>query len=200
MSELSIGVDVGEAIVADVEGGEAADAISSAARQDAEQLFSETDGAAGEIGGGGKKGGGGGAGEGGDGFSIDFGNASIDDSGDGSDDDLDEAAQEAADEAKDLVRSANSNPGMDALADLIDDEIDNQAEGMVDGNAPDLDALFGAIAQVHSTGTAQSCMTEGIKAAYDLLMEAYHAMSVHEALEGQGGFTTSEDEADDSVQ
>lgn len=184
MSELGIGMDIGEAIVADVEEGEAADAISSAARQDAEQLFSETDGASGEIGGGNKGGGSGGAGGGGGGFSIDFGGVSIDDSGDGSDDDLDEAAQEAAEEAKDLVRSMNSNPGMDALAEILDDEIDNQAEGMVDGNAPDVDALFGAIAGVHSSPTAQSCMTEGIQAAFDLLMEAFRAMRAHEAQEG----------------
>jgi hypothetical protein len=128
-------------------------------------------------------GGGGSESESSDPLHIEFADVDIIDSGDASNDDVKEAAQAAADLAKQLVRSANSNGGMDALAELMDAEIDKQAEGLADQEEPDLDALLGAIAHVHSSGTAQSCMTEGAKAAYDLLLEAYEAIVTHEAVE-----------------
>lgn len=104
--------------------------------------------------------------------------------GDGSDSDLYEIADEAAATAIGDLLSFCSNPGMYALAEMISDAISGEAENMAQMNEPDIEALFGAIAGVHSEDTAMSCMSEGISAAFEDLMDGWDQILAHEAAEG----------------
>lgn len=104
--------------------------------------------------------------------------------GDGSDSDLYEIAEEAAATAMDDLFGTCTNEGMYALAEMISEAIDEQAENMAQLGEPDIEALFAAIADVHSPDTARSCMTEGISLAFEDLMDGYDQIVQHEAAEG----------------
>jgi hypothetical protein len=104
--------------------------------------------------------------------------------GDGSDSDLYEIASEAAATAIEDLLSTCSNEGMYALAEMISDAIVGEAENMAQMSPPDMFALFGAIAGVHSEDTAMSCMTEGISIAFEDLMDGWDQIVAHELAEG----------------
>lgn len=106
-------------------------------------------------------------------------------SADGSDRDLEDLAALAAEKATEYLYEKSTNEGMRVMAEMIEEVIQGMAENMVEGDEPDPEPMFEAIAGVHSSDTARSCMSEGIYGAYTILATAYRMMVVHEAMEFQ---------------
>jgi hypothetical protein len=107
--------------------------------------------------------------------------------GDGSDDDIQNIAAQAANDAINLMFASASNPGMSVLANMISDEIQSQAENIAEAegaDGADMDAMLERIAEVHSPGTARSCMSESVANAFDILQKAADDIAQHEAAEG----------------
>jgi hypothetical protein len=110
-------------------------------------------------------------------------------SGDGSDRDLDELIQQAIDVCKEWASEKCTNNGMIIMAQMCETDMIDMAEKMhVDQGMeePQKEPLFSGLDGVHSWDTARSCMNETIDGWYQVLMEAYHMIVVHEGAEGQG--------------
>jgi hypothetical protein len=104
--------------------------------------------------------------------------------GDGSDDDLQLIVAQATQDVKNALESYASNNGMLVLANMVGEAAQEQLEGILNGDEPDVEELFNAIADVHSPGTARSCMTEAIESVGGIIYQCYEVIHAHEEAEG----------------